>query len=58
MDELLILDDPELEKVFHGGHSALTDLRHDHFLSKLEYFREQLELPHMTRFLLWKEYIT
>lgn len=57
MDELLKLDNPELEKVFHGGHSALTDPRHDHFLSKLDYFREQLKLPHMTRFLLWEEYI-
>lgn len=56
-DELLKLDDPELEKVFHGGHSALTDPRHDHFLSRLDYFREQLTDPHVTRFLLWEEYI-
>lgn len=27
LDELLKLDDPELEKVFHGGHCALTDKR-------------------------------
>ena len=56
-DELLKLDDPELEKVFHGGHSALTDSRHEHFLSQLDYFREQLKDPHVTRFLLWEEYI-
>lgn len=56
-DELLKLDDPELEKVFHGGHSALTDKRHEHFLSQLDYFREQLKDPHVTRYILWKEYI-
>lgn len=56
-DELLKLDDPELEKVFHGGHSALTDPRHETFLSLLDYFREQLKDPHVTRFILWEEYI-
>ena len=56
-DALLKLDDPELEKVFHGGHSAVTDRRHEHFLGQLDYFREQLRLPHMTRCLLWEEYI-
>lgn len=57
LDELLKLDDPELEKVFHGGHSAVTDKRHAHFLEHLDYFREQLKNRHMTRFLLWEEYI-
>lgn len=55
--ELLKLEDPELEKVFHGGHSALTDKRHEAFLSKLDYFREQLKDKHVTRYLLWEEYI-
>lgn len=57
LDALLKLDDPELEKVFHGGHSAVTDPRHGHFLGKLDYFREQLKLPHVTRYILWEEYI-
>ena len=57
LDELLKLDDPELEKVFHGGHSAVTDKRHEQFLSQLDYFREQLKAPHVTRYLLWEEYI-
>ena len=57
LDELLKLDDPELEKVFHGGHSAVTDKRHEQFLSQLDYFREQLKDPHVTRYLLWEEYI-
>lgn len=55
-DELLKLDDVELQKVFHGGHSAVTDSRHEHFLSHLDYFREQLKDPHVTRYLLWEEY--
>lgn len=57
LDELLRLDDPELEKVFHGGHSAFTDPRHEDFLSRLDYFREQLKDPHVTRYILWEEYI-
>ena len=57
MDELLRLDDPELERVFHGGHSAFTDKRHKDFLGMLDYFREQLKDPHVTRFILWEEYI-
>ena len=56
-DELLKLDDPELEKVFHGGHSAVTDKRHEEFLAQLDYFREQLKDTHVTRYLLWEEYI-
>lgn len=56
-DELLKLDDPELEKVFHGGHSAVTDKRHEEFLAQLDYFREQLKETHVTRYLLWEEYI-
>lgn len=57
MTELLKLDDPELEKVFHGGHSAATDARHARFLELLDYFREQLKDKHVTRYLLWEEYI-
>lgn len=57
MTELLKLDDPELEKVFHGGHSAVTDARHARFLELLDYFREQLKDKHVTRYLLWEEYI-
>lgn len=57
MQELLKLDDPELEKVFHSGHSAQTDERHSRFLELLDYFREQLQDKHVTRYLLWEEYI-
>lgn len=56
-DTLLKMDDPELEKLFHPGHSAVTDKRHEDFLSRLDYFREQLKLPHVTRYILWEEYI-
>lgn len=58
MTELLKLDDPELEKVFHSGHSAQTDTRHARFLELLDYFREQLQDKHMTKYLLWEEYIS
>jgi hypothetical protein len=49
LEELLKLDDPELEQIFHGGHSAITDSRHKDFLGMLDYFREQLKDQHVTR---------
>lgn len=57
LKELLKLDDPELERVFHGGHAAFTDKRHKRFLELLDYFREQLKDKHVTKLLLWQEYI-
>ena len=40
-----------------GGHAAFTDKRHKRFLELLDYFREQLKDKHVTRLLLWEEYI-
>lgn len=53
---LLEKDDPELDKVFHAGNPAYTDHRMDTFLAELPLFREQLDTPHVTRFLVWQEY--
>ncbi|MCH5238278.1 MAG: IS21 family transposase [Muribaculaceae bacterium] len=56
-EALLQLDDMELLKLLHPGHSAITDRKkHEDFLERLDYFREQLRDPHVTRFLLWEEY--
>ena len=56
--ELLKIDDPELERMFHAGSPAYTDARIKEFLRLLPYFREQLtnRKLHVTRQLLWEEY--
>jgi len=56
--ELIKIDDPELERMFHAGNPAYTDNRMEEFLSLLPYFREQLSNPklHVSRFLLFEEY--
>ena len=56
--ELLKVDDPELERMFHAGSPAYTDARMEEFLRLLPYFREQLSdrKNHVTRQLLWEEY--
>lgn len=56
--ELLKIDDPELERMFHTGSPAYTDARMKEFLRLLPYFREQLtnRKLHVTRQLLWEEY--
>ena len=58
IDDLLRVDDPELERMFHAGSPAYTDERMAEFLRLLPYFREQLEdrKSHVTRQLLWEEY--
>ena len=42
MDDLLAVDDPELERMFHAGSPAYTDKRMEEFLRLLPYFREHL----------------
>lgn len=58
IDNLLKVDDPELERMFHTGSPAYTDKRMEEFLHLLPYFREQLtnRKLHVTRQLLWEEY--
>ncbi len=57
IDELLALDDPVLEGRLFAGSPAYTDPRMEEFLKELPYFIDQLKIPHVTRFLLWEEYI-
>lgn len=57
-EELLGKEDPELDRMFHAGNPAYSDLRMDYFLSRLPYYKEQLSNPklHVTRQLLYEEY--
>ena len=58
IEDLLQVDDPILERMFHAGSPAYTDERMEEFLRLLPYFREQLtdHRLHVTRQLLWEEY--
>lgn len=57
LKELLKMEDPELESRFHAGNPAYTDARHQTFLDELPLFRESLRNKHVTRYLVWQEYI-
>jgi transposase len=57
-EELLSLDDPVLEGQFAAGTAAFTDPRFDKFKEKLPYFEKELARPHVTRHLLWREYLS
>ena len=58
LEDLMQVDDPVLECMFHAGSPAYTDERMQEFLRLLPYFREQLtdRRQHVTRQLLWEEY--
>jgi len=53
---LLSIDDPELEKKFHGGNPAYKQDRFDHFKLQLDYFEKELSRHGVTRMVLWEEY--
>ena len=58
LEDLMQVDDPILERMFHAGNPAYTDERMQEFLRLLPYFRDQLtdSRNHVTRQLLWEEY--
>lgn len=55
-DALLLLDDPELEAMFHAGNPAYTDNRFQELKNKLDGYVAELKHPGVTRQLLWDEY--
>ena len=58
LKQALSMEDPELEARFRGGNPAYTDYRHQTFLDELTHFKTSLGHKHVTRFLVWQEYIT
>jgi len=58
IDALLLLDDPVLEGVFTAGTAAYTDKRFEDFKELLPWFEKELGRKHVTRHLLWQEYLT
>ena len=57
IEALLQLEEPELEKKFSAGNPAYTEARFQIFRDKLPYFEKELERKHVTRHILWEEYI-
>lgn len=55
--ELLQLEDPVLESRFKSGTAAFTDPRFEEFKALLPYFERELGRKHVTRHLLWREYL-
>ena len=55
---LMQLDEPVLEGKFSAGTAAFTDHRFETFKELLPYFEKELERKHVTRYLLWQEYIS
>ena len=56
IDGLLAQEDPVLEFHFRKGDPAYCDERFEHFKSQFEYFKKEMEDPHVTLKLLWQEY--
>ena len=57
VSELLSLDEPVMEGKFSAGTAAFTDPRFEQFKKLLPYFEKELERKHVTRHLLWREYL-
>ena len=58
IDELLALDEPVLEGKFMAGTAAYTDDRFEAFKEQLPYLEKELGRKHVTRYLLWQEYLS
>ena len=58
VEELLSLEDPVLEGKFSAGTAAYTDKRFEAFKELLPWLEGELGRKHVTRHLLWQEYLT
>jgi transposase len=56
-EELMELEDPVLEGKFSAGTAAYPDKRFEVFKELLPYFEKELERKHVTRHLLWQDYV-
>lgn len=57
VETLLGMDDPELERLFCSGRPAYADKRFDDLAGELPRLQKELGNRHVTRQLLWEEYI-
>jgi transposase len=56
IDELLELDDPILEGMFHVGNPAYKDNRYEVLKIQFDYFQRELKKVGVNKRLLWEEY--
>jgi transposase len=56
--ELMELEEPVLEGKFMAGTAAYTDKRFEDFKELLPHFEKELKRKHVTRNLLWHEYLS
>lgn len=57
VNELLKLEDPVLEGLLNAGTPAYLDVRFNDFKERIPYLEKEVRRPHVTRKLLWQEYI-
>ncbi len=57
LSEVLHMEDPELEGKFMAGTAAYPDRRFEVFKELLPYLEQELSRKHVTRHLLWQEYL-
>ena len=57
-ETLLALEDPVMEGQFMAGTAAYLDRRFEDFQEQLPYFEQELKRKHVTRYLLWQEYLS
>jgi len=55
--ELLSLPDPVLERKFTMGTAAYKESRFEEFKLQISYFEKELSRKHVTRKLIWEEYV-
>lgn len=56
MAELIKLENPELEALFHSGNPAYKDDRYEHFKGQITYYLNELKRTGVSKRLLWEEY--
>ncbi len=56
ISELLLLEDPELEKSLLSGNPAYKDARYEPIKERLVYYNKELTRVGVTRITLWEEY--
>jgi transposase len=56
IEELLKLDEPVLESRLFAGNPAYKQDRFEEFKVLIPHIEKELKRPHVTRYLLWKEY--
>ena len=58
LEDLLALEDVVLEAIFSSSNKPVEADRYVHLMDLMPYFLAELQRPHVTRTVLWQEYLT